>query len=332
LDDLGILLDETGLSGQVIIVTDSRIAPLYADRVQRSLEQSGRIAQCIVLPEGETTKTLGTASAVWAQFLEAGLDRSGLIVALGGGMITDLAGFAASLYMRGIRWVAVPTSLLGMVDASLGGKTGVNLPQGKNLVGSFYPPGLVLADPEVLGTLPLEELRSGMAEVVKHGVIADPYLFDICSGGLEQVKKRIGEVVRRAMAVKVRVVTQDPYEKGLREALNLGHTLGHALEKASKYKLRHGEAVAIGMAVIARAAVKQGYLDDGVANQICNTLNGLGLPTHVSPLTDRRELEKLMRVDKKRQAGVLRFVVPVSLGQVKCGVEIKNLDTLWEAM
>jgi 3-dehydroquinate synthase len=332
LDELGLLLGGPGLNGEAIVITDRRIAPHYASRAQHSLGQAGWMAHSIVLPEGETSKTLETAGELWRQFLEAGLDRSGVIVALGGGVITDLAGFAAALYMRGIRWVAAPTSLLGMVDASLGGKTGVNLPQGKNLVGSFYPPELVLADPDLLSTLPLEELRSGMAEVVKHGVIADPVLFDICSQGMEHVKMRLCEVVCRAMAVKVKVVTEDPFEKGLRETLNLGHTLGHALEKASQFQLRHGEAVAIGLAAIARTSVKLGYLDEAVATQICATLQSLGLPTHAPPMIDRTEIEKLMRVDKKRNAGVLRFVIPVGMGRIKRGVEIANLDTLWEVM
>lgn len=332
LKDLGMLLGEPVRKAEAIVITDSRIAPLYASQVQQSLERCGRTTRLIVLPEGEASKTMETATELWGRFLEFGLDRSGTVIALGGGMVSDLAGFAASLYMRGVRWVAVPTSLLGMVDASLGGKTGVNLPQGKNLVGSFYPPSLVLADPEVLATLPEEEFCSGMAEVVKHGVIGDARLFDICSGGVEQVRQRLDEVVRRAMAVKVKVVNEDPFEKGAREVLNLGHTLGHALEKASGYRLRHGEAVSIGLAVISRAASRMGYLDERIANQICAALDGLGLPTRPPLPIDRSRIEELMRVDKKRKAGVLRFVIPVGLGDVKYGMEINNLDLLWEAL
>lgn len=332
LDEIGALTKNLGFGGDAVLVSDSRVASYYTDRVQRSLEQSGWRLCSIVLPEGEASKTLETATGLWGQFLEAGLDRSGTVIALGGGMITDLVGFAASLYMRGVRWIALPTSLLGMVDASLGGKTGVNLAHGKNLVGSFYPPALVLADPEVLRTLSEDEFRSGMAEVVKHGVIADTALFEICAGGMADVKQRIDEVVRRAISVKVRVVNEDPFEKGARELLNLGHTIGHALEKASRYNLRHGEAVSIGLAVITRAAARLGYLDESTARQICATLEGLGLPTHIPQVTDRSEIEKLMRVDKKRKAGVLRFVIPAGLGNVRYGVEIKDLDTLWEAM
>ncbi len=332
LDDTGRLLDELGLHGEAVIVTDNSVGSLYAGRLKHHLDQSGRRTRIFIVAAGEGTKSLETANDLWEQLAEIGLDRSGLIIALGGGMITDLAGFAASLYLRGIRWVAVPTSLLGMVDASLGGKTGVNLAHGKNLVGSFYPPALVLSDPEVLGTLPQEEFRSGMAEVVKHGVIADPELFAICSQGQDAVQQRIHEIVCRAMAVKVRVVIEDPYESGEREALNLGHTLGHALEKASGYSLRHGEAVAVGMAAAARFAARLGYLDGKTAQRVCETLEELGLPTHAPPEISRQEIERLMHVDKKRKAGRLRFVLPVSLGRVKYGIEVDDLEPMWEAL
>jgi shikimate kinase / 3-dehydroquinate synthase len=201
----------------------------------------------MILPAGEESKNLELVSYLWKDFLENGLDRNSTVIALGGGVVSDMAGFAASTYMRGIQWIALPTTLLGMVDASLGGKTGIDLPEGKNLVGSFHPPKLVLADPGLLFTLPERELTSGMAEVVKHGIISDPELFGMCKNGMDWVKQNLEEIVKRAMAVKIQIIEEDPYEKGDRAALNLGHTVGHAVELVSDFELRHGEAVAIGM-------------------------------------------------------------------------------------
>ncbi len=220
-------------------------------------------------------------SHLWNAFLENGLDRKSTVIALGGGVIGDMAGFAASTYMRGMQWICVPTTLLSMVDASLGGKTGFDLPQGKNLIGSFYPPKLVLADPQVLVTLPERELISGMAEVVKHGIISDPELFDLCACGLDWVRSNLEQVVKRAMAVKIKVIEEDPYEKGFRAALNLGHTVGHAVELVSKFELRHGEAIAIGMVAEAKYAERIGIADTGLGNTIAGVLSGYGLPVTI---------------------------------------------------
>ena len=230
-----------------IIVTDENVAKFHAEKVMASLCAAGFNANLLTIPAGESYKTLHTVNQLWHEFLEADLDRKSTVIALGGGVIGDLAGFAASTYMRGIHWVVVPTTLLSMVDASLGGKTGFDLPEGKNLIGSFYPPRLVLADPEVLSTLRKEEFRSGMAEVVKHGIISDPELLALCARGLDWVKGNLEEIVKRAMAVKIRIIEEDPFEKNVRATLNLGHTVGHAVELVSRFQVRHGEAVAIGM-------------------------------------------------------------------------------------
>jgi 3-dehydroquinate synthetase len=215
-----------------IIVTDENVAKFHLEKTQLALQVSGIEPKSVIIPAGEEHKNLETVSFLWKSFLEHGLDRKSTVIALGGGVIGDLSGFAASTYMRGIAWVGVPTTLLSMVDASLGGKTGFDLPEGKNLIGSFYPPKLVLADPSLLLTLPEVELISGMAEVVKHGVISDPKLFNLCGRGLHWVKDNLEEIVKRAMAVKIKVIEEDPYEKGIRAALNLGHTVGHAIELA----------------------------------------------------------------------------------------------------
>jgi 3-dehydroquinate synthetase len=213
-----------------------------------------------------------------------------------------------------------------MVDASMGGKTGFDLPEGKNLVGAFYPPRLVLADPDVLSTLPERELRAGLAEVVKHGVIADPELFELCAQGWKTVTTRLPEVVRRGMAVKVKVIEEDPYERGIRAGLNLGHTIGHAVELVSGFSLLHGEAVGIGMVAEARLAERLTITSQGLSDAIAESLIGLDLPVEIPEELDRAELIRAMRVDKKKAQGVVRFALPVSIGEVKVGVEIKDLE------
>jgi 3-dehydroquinate synthase len=282
-----------------------------------------------MIPSGEEYKNLELVSLLWRSFLENGLDRKSTVIALGGGVIGDLAGFAASTFMRGIAWVAVPTTLLAMVDASLGGKTGFDLPEGKNLIGSFHPTKLVLADPQVLKTLPERELISGMAEVVKHGIISDPELFGLCSRGLDWVKEHLEETVRRAMAVKIKIIEEDPYEKGFRAALNLGHTVGHALELVSRFELRHGEAIAIGMVVEAKYSAGIGLAASGLVEAVAGTLAALGLPTRIPLELPRAEILRTMRADKKKNAGAIRFALPVEIGKVEL-VDVTDLEMVLE--
>ncbi|MGZ9167256.1 MAG: 3-dehydroquinate synthase, partial [Anaerolineales bacterium] len=253
LENIGELLKSRNL-GHPIIVADENVVRFYGEKIMMLLRNSGMDPSLFSIPAGEGYKILDTVNQIWHAFLNAGLDRKSTVIALGGGVIGDLAGFAASTYMRGINWVAIPTTLLAMVDASLGGKTGFDLPEGKNLIGSFYPPKLVLADPQVLKSLPEPELISGLSEVVKHGIISDPQLFHLCGRGLAWVRGNLEEIVKRAMAVKIKVIEEDPYEKSVRAALNLGHTVGHAVELVSGFRLRHGEAVSIGMVAEAKLA------------------------------------------------------------------------------
>ena len=348
IDKIGEMLKERDLRGPILLVSDSNVAPIYAERVLNVLKSAGYTTQQSIIPAGETNKTLETVSQLWRAMLNAGLDRKSTVVSLGGGMTSDLAGFAAATFMRGCDWVALPTSLLAMVDASMGGKTGFDLPEGKNLVGSFHPPRLVLADPETLASLPIRELRSGMAEVLKHGIIADPELFELCGGNLttertentESFKKieknsvnsvfsvvnALPEIVRRGMAVKVRIIEEDPYEQGIRAALNLGHTIGHAIELISGFELLHGEAVGIGMVVEAKLAEKMGIAETGLAAKISETLADLGLPTAYPQHLPFPDIIRTMQTDKKKSAGIIRFALPVKIGEVKVGVEIKNLE------
>jgi shikimate kinase / 3-dehydroquinate synthase len=328
LNKIGTALQQRGLQGPILIVSDQNVAPHYLAPVEDSLRGAGFTCQSVCLPAGERYKTIDTAGQLWEACLQAGVERGSTILALGGGVIGDLAGFAAATYLRGVAWVGVPTSLLAMVDASLGGKTGVDLPQGKNLAGAFHSPRMVLADPATLTTLPPEELRSGLAEVVKAGIIADPLLFNRCLQGWETVSQNLDEIVRRAMAVKIGVIEQDPYEQGQRAALNLGHTIGHAVELASGYQLRHGEAVSVGLVAEAELAEKLGLARSGLAQVIRKALGGLGLPVEVPPGLAHQQIIMAMRKDKKRSGGTHRFALPVRLGRVQTGVQVEETAIL----
>ncbi len=271
----------------------------------------------VVVPSGEQHKTLDTVRGMYARFLELDLDRGSVVLAVGGGVIGDMAGFAAATFMRGVRWVNVPTTLLAMVDASLGGKTGVDLPEGKNLVGAFHPPALIVSDPLTLQTLPEAERRAGLAEAIKHGVIDDPELWrQFVSrpvfAGVEQLA--------RAIEVKARVVSQDPYERGRRATLNLGHTIGHGVEAASEYRLRHGEAIAIGRVAEARLAVALGLAMPELAEALADTLARTGLPV-AAPGLDPESIRQAMSSDKKKVTGRLTFALPVAIGDVRWGIE-----------
>ena len=312
-----------------VIVTDENVAQFHLAKIGSVLQSSSHDPRFIVLPAGEKYKNLNTVSHLWNGFLQNGLDRKSTVIALGGGVIGDMAGFAASTYMRGVQWICIPTTLLSMVDASIGGKTGFDLPQGKNLIGSFYPPKLVLADPQLLKTLPQREFISGMAEVVKHGMISDPELFHFCACGWDWVKSNLEDVVRRAMAVKVKVIEEDPYEKGFRAALNLGHTVGHAVELVSKFELLHGEAISIGLVAEARYAERIGIAEPGLSDTITGVLSGYGLPVRIPENLPREEILRAMRVDKKKDAKKVRFALPISIGKVEL-VEITDFESVLE--
>ena len=296
--------------GQAAIVTNADIAAHYADILSESLQKEGYTPVLCLVPEGEARKTLATVHSLYDQLVAAGLDRRSPIIGLGGGVIGDMAGFAAATYLRGAPFVQIPTSLLAMVDASVGGKTGVDLPQGKNLVGAFKQPVVVIIDPDVLAQLPAAEFRSGLAEIVKHGILGAPDLFRQMEGkGPANLTQMIADAVR----VKVDVVIEDPFERGRRATLNLGHTFGHAIEQVSGYRLRHGEAVAVGTVAAARMAVALNRCDAETAGRIESCLDRLGLPTTVSGL-DLDEVHAMMFQDKKRSGKMLRFIIPQTIG------------------
>ncbi len=286
--------------GKVVVITNTTLATLYGEKLVTSL----RDASLVTMQDGEQFKTLDTVSKLYADLVGAGLDRSGTVIALGGGVVGDTAGYAAATYMRGVRLVQIPTSLLSMVDSSVGGKVGVDLPQGKNLVGAFKQPDCVLVDPDVLVTLPEREWRCGMGEIIKHGLLADEGLL----APEMWAKDRAAELVRRAVQVKVDVVQQDPYERGVRAHLNLGHTFAHAIERVSNYSWLHGEAVGVGLVAAARLSYALGMCDSALAEEVENIVDKVGLPTRLGKL-DPAALFAAMGTDKKWQAGHSRFVL-----------------------
>ncbi len=318
LSRLGSLVPEAvpGATG-CTIVTSTSVNMLYGDEAAASLRDLHPTK--ILLPEGEVAKTWGWAGKVVGSLIERGLDRRGVVVALGGGTVGDVAGFAASVYLRGIRVVQVPTTLLGQVDSGIGGKAAVNHSRGKNLIGSFHQPSLVVSDTSLLRTLPPKEVASGLGEVVKYGVVSDGMLFSIVekqAGSLLRADSGgFAAVVSRCSAIKARYIEADERDtRGVRAALNYGHTIGHAVETLSRHSVRHGEAVAIGMVAAARIARRKDLLSEVEEGKQLALLRALGLPTEVRGM-DLRRLVKAMRKDKKAEAGTIRFVLPTGIGK-----------------
>ena len=323
LESAGERIQGLGLGRKLALVTNPTVKELYAQRVSESLKAAGFQVMSIIVPDGEQHKTLDWANSIYTALLINSFDRKSPLVALGGGVIGDLTGFAAATFMRGVPFVQIPTTLLAMVDSSVGGKTGVNHPMGKNMIGAFYQPKKVLMDLSVLKSLPREELLSGMAEVIKYGIIRDPALFDYLEANREKIlsldNDALGFVVRRSCEIKADVVMQDEREAGLRAILNFGHTVGHAIETAENYTLRHGYAVAIGMVYAARLAHRMGLCDALVPERVERIVSSYGLPTGLSTLGRRpsaTELMDTMQVDKKAEGGKVKFVLPKRIGDV----------------
>jgi 3-dehydroquinate synthase len=320
---VGPFLGERGEVSSAAVVSDSNVAAIYADDVLGSLRAANLPAGLVTFPAGEQHKHLSTCSDLYdALFaLKPPLDRSSVIVALGGGVPGDVAGFIAATLLRGIRFVQVPTTLLADVDASVGGKTGIDHPAGKNLIGAFHQPAGVLIDVETLSTLPPEQLRSGLAECVKHAVIRDATLLDFIEDQAEALldcqAQAMGELIARNVEIKAAVVSADERETGLRAILNYGHTFGHAIEAAAGYgNLTHGAAVGLGMVAANRVAVSRGWLDASVAGRIETVLARLDLPTRRAGL-EVDDLHHRMLHDKKTRGGRIKFLLPVGLGQVR---------------
>ncbi|MFQ5577892.1 MAG: 3-dehydroquinate synthase [Anaerolineae bacterium] len=307
----GNLLQQRGFSGPCAVVTNPTVGDHYAATVLNSLTRHGfRPALCHI-PDGERHKTLATVSDLYTRFWDAGLERQSPVLALGGGVVGDIAGFAAATYLRGLPFVQIPTTLLAMVDAGVGGKTGVDLPQGKNMVGAFKQPELVLVDAAVLRTLPAAEFRAGLAEVLKHSIIAGPELFRALGRGDFELSWMIVEAIK----IKAQIVEGDPFEQGRRAVLNLGHTFGHAFEHLSGYRMRHGEGVAAGLACAARLAAELGHCAPATARHIIAALEHLDLPA-APPNYPPDAVWQAMMADKKKKEGRLRFILPRAVGDV----------------
>ena len=311
----GVLTELPSLVGpqaRTVVVVHSAGLASVATPVCQALAGAGYAVQPAPVPDGEAAKEIGVAAGLWSQLAAAGVGRTDAIVGVGGGAVTDLAGFVAATWLRGVRVVLVPTSLLGMTDAAIGGKTAINTPEGKNLVGAFYPPAGVLADTSVLASLPAPEYVSGLAEVIKAGFIADPVILDLIESDPAAAARSGGpherELIERAITMKATVVSADLRESGQREILNYGHTLGHAIERVEDFRMRHGEAVAIGMCFAAALARLAGRLDPAVAQRHQSVLTAVGLPVRYRAAA-WPQLRAAMAVDKKARASKLRMVV-----------------------
>lgn len=306
------VLDQAGeilkADKRMAIITDSNVDPLYGDRLATSIKSAGMDVIKYVFPAGEQSKTVDTYIKIINFLAGNRLTRSDAVVALGGGVVGDTAGFAAATYLRGIKLVQIPTTLLACVDSSVGGKTAVDLPTGKNLLGAFYQPHVVLIDPDTLNTLPEEVYLDGAAEAIKYAAIMDEEMYPL----FDDFRGNIDEIIARSIENKKYVVSQDERDNGLRQILNYGHTFGHAIELLNDFKLGHGHCVSIGMAIMSRACVKKGMCDPICSNRLISVLKSMGLPTSTG--LSAEDIYSVMLTDKKRAGGSINLIVPASPG------------------
>ncbi len=310
------------------LISDSKVGPLYAATVENSLRTAGFAPTTITVPAGEPSKCFAEVESINRQMIRAGLGRQSFLIALGGGVIGDLAGFAASIFYRGIPFIQIPTTIVSLVDSSVGGKTGINTPEGKNLVGTFHQPKLVLADPAVLESLPDREFHEGFAEIIKHAAIRDAAMLPAIAASARQPRRDLSDLIARNVAIKAAIVTEDEFEtKGLRALLNFGHTIGHAIESSVGYgELFHGEAISLGLRAALFLSERHAGLAPAESAKILDLLRlyqlPLVLPAH---LTDAQLLEKMAR-DKKFDQGAIRFVLVPKLGEAHVSAQITPKD------
>ena len=321
LDQLGTLVKSVAPAVSCGIVTDSNVAPHYLERTKAQLTTAGYRVIAHVIAAGEAHKTVQSVAGAWDTFLHAKVERSTPIVALGGGVVGDLGGFVSASLLRGTPFIQVPTTLLAAVDASVGGKVGVDHAAGKNLIGAFHQPRMVITDTDTFRTLPPREIRCGLAECIKHGVIRDAALFAFIDQNAEKIAALDGptmtDLVARNVAIKAAIVQEDPFEKGVRALLNLGHTFGHAIENVMEYGvIQHGEAVALGMVAAGRLAMALGEFSQSQQDQLTSLIAQVGLPTHC-PQLDIQKTFDAMFTDKKVRGGKLRFVLPTQIGRAE---------------
>ncbi len=313
-------LMEAGIAHRLAVVTDSNVAPLYGERLLSECEGEGLAPLLITFPAGEKHKSRETKAFIEDRMLEAKFGRDSAVIALGGGVVGDVAGYVAATYSRGLPYVQIPTTLVACVDSSVGGKTGVDTPHGKNLIGAFHQPWRVYVDVETLTTLGVNEIREGLAEVIKYGVIADAALFayleEEIGGVLEYNRAALEHVIVRGCEIKAGVVEKDERESNLRKILNFGHTIGHAVENLSGYAVTHGQAVAIGMVAEGRIAVSMGLWNEAELERLVRLIEKAGLPTEVPAGMDPVEIADAMKLDKKSRGGKIEMVLPESLGRM----------------
>jgi len=337
LENIGEDLARRRIANRYCIIADNTVAGLYGQTLLAALAGSGIKAELLTFAAGEASKNLTTYAALQSGLARLGFDRKDGVIALGGGVTGDLAGFVASSYMRGIPFVQIPTTLLSQVDSSVGGKTGVDIAEGKNLVGTFYQPRVVYIDPRVLASLPREEFVGGMAEVIKHGVIRDREFFDYLGSHRQAILSRETEAVEKIISascrIKAEVVAADEQESNLRRILNYGHTIGHAVEAVSNFSIIHGRAVAIGMVAAARIARCRGMLAEAEVEMIAAILSDYGLPTEIPAEMDREKIKYYILRDKKITSGKVAYVLPVTIGEVVVtdAVEEEVVDSVLRA-
>jgi len=315
------------------VITDSHVAPLFASRVKLSLTSAGFKSTLITVPAGEGSKRLKQAETICEKMIAAGLDRQSFVIGLGGGMIGDLSGFIAAIYHRGIPHIQAPTTLLAMMDSSIGGKTGVNTRAGKNLIGAFHPPSLVIDDVDVLKTLPRRQFNQGFAEIIKHAIIADAKLFDQLQSWQASGALALQSLIKRNIEIKSKIIAMDEYDRtGKRALLNFGHTVGHAIERAGSYRqFLHGEAVSLGIVAACAISVRRAGLSTKQRDVIVHLLQRFGLPTHLPKNFRRRKILDAIQFDKKFEGGKIRFIVTPKIGAARVANNI-TLDDIREAI
>ena len=330
LDSLGGRLKGLGLGGFCAVVTDSNVAPLYAERVLKSLGDAGFKATLITVPAGETSKSFDQVKEIGDRMIEAGLDRKAFVVALGGGVVGDLAGFIAAIYYRGVPYVQVPTTIVAQVDSSVGGKTGVNAPGGKNLIGAFHQPQLVLADTDTLCTLPEREFNEGFAEVIKHAIIRDAILFDDIA---RLDRAHLARLVARNVQIKAGIIAADEHETtGERALLNFGHTIGHGIEAAAGYgRYLHGEAISLGIVAACIISKQHAALSDEDQARIIALLHQFHLPVKLPPDIITGTIIAALKTDKKFSEGKIRFVLTPRIGEASVSQDV-TLDDIRDAI
>ena len=338
LDRMILLIAKNHKAERYAVITDDRVGRLYGKKILSSLKDIGLNAFLIEFPAGEASKNINTVMDIAGKLMESGADRETCLIALGGGVVGDVVGFVASIFMRSIPYIQIPTTLVAQVDSSIGGKTGVDLPCGKNLVGTFYQPAAVFASLSFLETLPEKEFNNGLAEIIKYGIIDDEKMFRTLEDNMDAIKSKDSKflltIVENCCQIKKSIVEIDEKEEGLRRILNFGHTLGHALEAISKYSITHGEGVAMGMVAAARISEKMGYLKSSEPIRIEALIRQAGLPVKIPKSLDGEKIIAQLKMDKKKKGDIVHFVLLKKIGMpfINGNIEYKMIAAVIEEM